>query len=243
MELDKNDNGPITKVISRISEHCFGVKLYDDEYGLTAEMFYINNKDNLKGEIIRLDLGDKDYFLLLLRFCSLLSDDYDNVDALDAFNTFQTKLRGFLEKLGFFTITNLELEVFEGKSAVMMGTSPRGIIKVDFIDKTQYYRDFFNNNYNIKSLEGADCVYLMLNNDTSLIKIGTSKKPEYRERTLHSKEPSIFIIAKWRCSKEVEKQLHTKFSNKRIRGEWFRLTLTELTNLEEFMKPYEGGEG
>jgi len=238
LKLDKEDNGPINNVISRISNHCFVVKLYDDEYGLTVEMFYINNLNGLKGDVINLNVNDQDYYLLLLQFCALLSDSYTNVDALDAFNTFQTKLRGFLEKSGFFTTTNLELKKFEGKGAVMMGTSPRGIIKVDFIDKPQYYHDFFNNNYISETVEGNDYVYLMLNNDTSLIKIGTSKKPKYRERTLHSQEPAIHIIAKWCCGKEVEKKLHNKFDHKRVRGEWFRLSLKELIDIEEFMKPY-----
>ncbi|MBK7426501.1 MAG: GIY-YIG nuclease family protein [Saprospiraceae bacterium] len=234
-EIDKNDNGPINKVITRIERHCFGVQLLDDQFGLTAEMFYINHDDSLKGYLIQIDLNDRDYFYLLLHFCVFLADNFKEVDALTSFNIFQDKLRGFLEKLGFFTITNLEIEKFKGKNAVMATTSKRGIFKLDFIDKPQFYRDFFKDSYK-EFTEGIEYVYLMLNSDTSLIKIGTSKNPGYRERTLHSKEPKVYLIALWECKKSVEKELHKKYSHKKIRGEWFRLTIKELIEIDEFMK-------
>jgi hypothetical protein len=234
--FDKSDNGPINNVIAKIERHCFGTKLYDDRLGLTAEMFYINHDISLKGDVIRIDVNDQDYFQLLLRFCVLLSNDYSEVDALDAFNTFQTKLRGFLEKRGFFTVTSLELKQFQGKNGIMVSSSERGIFKLDFIDKAQFYRDYFNNNYKCEISANKEYVYLMLNSDTSLIKIGTSTNPKYRERTLHSQEPSIYLIAVWCCKSDVETELHRKFSHKRVRGEWFRLTLYELKEIEDFME-------
>jgi len=96
-------------------------------------MFYIDGKQELQGDIIQLNVRDPHYCELLLRFCVMLADHYQEVDALAAFNTFQTKLRGFLEKYGFFTVTSQELKPFRGKSAVMMSSASKGIIKVDFI--------------------------------------------------------------------------------------------------------------
>jgi len=234
-EFDREDNGPINNVITGIDLHCYGARLYDDHLGLAADFYYINGEHRTKGEIIvQLNLQDKDYFALLLRFVVLLSNNY-SVDAIDAFNTFQKKLRGFLEKRGFFTTTNLELEQFKGQSAVMVSLAGRGIFKLEFIDKTQYYRDFFNNNFALEITEQKEYVYLMVNNDTSLIKIGTSKNPVYRERTLHSQEPGINLIAMWCCGKNIERKLHVKFSHKRVRGEWFRLTIPDLAEIETFM--------
>jgi len=235
LKLEKEDNGPINNVIAGISRHCYGVRLYDDHHGLSADMFYISGVKELKGDIIELNLRDANYFEMLLRFCVLLADDYGDIDALDAFNTFQQKLRGFLEKLGFFTTTSLELKRFKGKNAVMMSSAARGIFTLDLIDKTEFYRDFFNNISEQEIQKGKEYVYLMVNTDTSLIKIGKSNNPGYRERTLHSQEPTIHIIAIWCCSREVEKKLHTKFHNKRVRGEWFRLTIADLTEIEKFM--------
>ena len=235
LRLDQEDNGPINNVIAGIATHCYGAKLYDDDHGLLAEMFYINGKRDLRGDIIRLDVKDRDYYELLLRFCILLSDEYNEVDALGAFNTFQQKLRGFLEKQQFFTVTSLELKPFKGQNAVMVSSASRGIIKLDFIESKEFYRNFFNNIADQPVEKGKEYVYLMVNTDTALIKIGKSIDPVYREKTLHSKEPSVHLIALWCCGKQVEKELHAKFSHRRVRGEWFRLTIPDLTALEKIM--------
>jgi len=72
-------------------------------------------------------------------------------------------------------------------------------------------------------------VYLMEDTANGRYKIGMSKKPEYRERTLQSEKPEITLI----CSKmyssrdearKIEKELHQRFKNNRIRGEWFNLS-------------------
>lgn len=234
LKFDEDDNGPINNVIAGIALHCFGVKLYDDIHGLSAEMFYINGKDELRGDIIQLDVKNTNYYDLLLRFCVLLANDYEEVDALRAFNTYQQKLRDFLEKQKFFTVSSLELHQFNGQ-AVMMSSAPRGIIILDFIDPKKFYRDFFHNIADQHVEKDREYVYLMLNTDTSLIKIGKSNNPIYREKTLHSQEPSVHLIAMWCCDQIVEKRLHMKFSHKRIRGEWFRLTIPDLTEIEKIM--------
>ncbi len=236
LKFDKADNGPINNVIAGINKHCYGARLYDDEHGLTVEMFYINNDNTLKGDIIRLDLNEDNYFELLFQFCVLLANEYAGVDTINAFNTFQTKLRGFLEKSGFFTTTSQELKQFEGKSVVMMAISQRGIFNLKLIDKVDFLRNFFSNYDSVTDTTSVrEFVYLMINTDTSLIKIGSSKNPAYRERTLHSQEPVVHLIAKWNCAKELEKRMHEKYKHKRIRGEWFRLDLNDLKEIETFM--------
>lgn len=234
-EFDKSDNGQINNVIVKLEKHCFMVELIDDEIGLATRMAYINNHKELTGDIICLDLDDKNYFELLFRFCDMLANCYIDLNAIDIFNLFQSRLRTFLEKTGFFTITSLEVQNLKGQEALLMGSSKRGFRIIKLIDKVQFYRDYFNNNYNLKTLINQEYVYLMLNNETSLIKIGTSRKPHYREKTLHSQEPAIHIIALWCCKKEIEKELHAKYCSKRIRGEWFRLTLTDLKEIEKYM--------
>ena len=235
LKFEQEDNGPINNVVAGIDRHCYGVRLFDDQHGLSAEMFYIDGVKSLKGDIIQLELRDKDYYELLLRFCVLLADLYPDVYALDAFYTFQKKLRGFLEKLGFTTVTSMELERFSGQDAVLMCASPRGFFKIDVMEPKQFYRDFFGNIIPQKTENDKDYLYLMVNTDTSLIKIGRSNNPVYRERTLHSQEPNIHLVAIWCCAKDIEKQLHVKFNHKRVRGEWFRLTIPDLSEIERFM--------
>jgi hypothetical protein len=231
-KLDKEDNGPINNVIANLADQCYGAKLYDD---LTVDMFFVVKPGRLRGDIITLHIDDPDYYILLMKFCSMLADENEQVDALGAFNTFQSRLRGFLEKNGYFTISSLELEQFKGKDAVGMVVNEKGYKVLRFIDKKNYYRNFFNNNINIPKSKDKNYVYLMLNEDTSLIKIGYSNDPSYRERTLHSKEPAVHLIACWEASKEKERALHKMFDSKRRRGEWFRLTFPELAELEKYM--------
>jgi hypothetical protein len=233
LELDKEDNGAIHNVISGINRNCFGVKLFDDQASLLVHMFFINNLNQLKGDIICLEIDDPEYFTLLLRFCLMIADDYEEIDAINAFNIFQTRLRSFLEKMGFFTTTTMELKMFEGKNAVGASSIPIKVIRL--IDKVEFLRELFDNNYKLKSEEDREYVYLMVNEETSLIKIGTSIKPHYREKTLHSQEPKIFIIAVWCCDKALERELHKKYSKSRVRGEWFRLKLRELEEIGKFM--------
>jgi len=41
------------------------------------------------------------------------------------------------------------------------------------------------------------------------------------------------------CPKELEKELHQQFSNKRIRGEWFELNDKDINTIIEKMKEYQ----
>lgn len=84
-------------------------------------------------------------------------------------------------------------------------------------------------------------VYLMLDTTNNYYKIGMSNKPEYREKTLQGDKPSIELL----CSKEypnkgiarsIEQALHSNFSSKRIRGEWFELDLMEVQNILDTLK-------
>ena len=63
--------------------------------------------------------------------------------------------------------------------------------------------------------------YLMKNKRNSLYKIGKSKNPKHREKTLQSQEPEISIVKIW--NKDIERDLHIKYDEYRVRGEWFKL--------------------
>lgn len=236
IELNKLDNGPLNNVICNIEESCYGARLYNDDYGLTAEMYYVNNKKIINGKIISIDIKDGDYNNLLLQFCEMLSNTYPDTDTIDSFNNFQKLIRGFLEKAGFFTISRQECDKFKNKNPIFFSIKHQNILIIEFINKVQFLRDFFNNNYETKTKINSNYIYLMVNTITSYIKIGTSKNPRFREKTLQSQEPHIHLIAKWECNKEIEKKLHYKFQNKRKRGEWFCLTLSDLKDLENFME-------
>lgn len=71
--------------------------------------------------------------------------------------------------------------------------------------------------------------YLMRDKSTGLVKIGRSKSPYIRERTLQSQKPTIEIMMI--CDSNIERELHRKYKSKRIRGEWFNLTESDIKNI------------
>jgi len=79
-------------------------------------------------------------------------------------------------------------------------------------------------------------VYLMHDKSNGFYKIGISKDPQYRERTLQSEKPTIEKI----CAKEfptrpiaeaIESALHKSYGAKRLRGEWFNLDEADVINI------------
>ena len=84
-------------------------------------------------------------------------------------------------------------------------------------------------------------VYLMCDSKNGYHKIGISKTPEYRERTLQSEKPTIEMV----CAKEypsrkiaeaIESALHKVYERERIRGEWFNLSKTDVIMIQKTLQ-------
>lgn len=71
--------------------------------------------------------------------------------------------------------------------------------------------------------------YLMVDGRTKYVKIGKSLKPKVRERTLQSEVPLIRLFAI--CERDVEVDLHEEYASKRLRGEWFRLSKSDIDKI------------
>lgn len=71
--------------------------------------------------------------------------------------------------------------------------------------------------------------YLMIDENTGLVKIGRSNNPVKREKTLQSEKPTISLLAVSELDSECE--LHKKYKSKNVRGEWFDLSSHELSQL------------
>ena len=72
-------------------------------------------------------------------------------------------------------------------------------------------------------------------------KIGISSDPNYREKTLQSKQPEIETVVhrkfiNRKLAKDFENELHIKYDSKRIRGEWFDLNSIEINQIIQLMK-------
>ena len=85
----------------------------------------------------------------------------------------------------------------------------------------------------VNTLEKTAFVYLMIDNRNGLHKIGKSKDPKYREKTLQSEVPSVELVFKCNGYTELEYKLHEKFADKRVRGEWFNLDSKDIIELKK----------
>jgi hypothetical protein len=90
---------------------------------------------------------------------------------------------------------------------------------------------FLENEFNKEILYNDlnfDCTktYIMKDNNTGFYKIGKSVNPRLRERTLQSEKPSIKMIKVF--DKDIEKELHNKYKEFRVRGEWFDLNKIQI---------------
>jgi hypothetical protein len=83
-------------------------------------------------------------------------------------------------------------------------------------------------------------VYVMIDKITGFYKIGISNNPVYREKTLMSQKPTIELLFKKEysdrdTSRFIESSIHTLFSAKRVRGEWFDLTEDDLSKVKSIL--------
>lgn len=67
-------------------------------------------------------------------------------------------------------------------------------------------------------------LYLIRNERNGYYKIGISRNPFDRVRTLQSEEPELSLIGHWEADIEKERYWHNVFKDCRLRGEWFSLS-------------------
>ena len=79
-------------------------------------------------------------------------------------------------------------------------------------------------------------LYIMKDTSTGYHKIGISKNPQYREKTLQSEKPTIEIV--WVSdsttikARDIEKALHSYFEHRRTRGEWYNLSSHQIESIK-----------
>ncbi|CAH1002632.1 hypothetical protein LEM8419_03504 [Neolewinella maritima] len=77
-------------------------------------------------------------------------------------------------------------------------------------------------------------IYMMRDHHSGATKIGRSKRPTVRERTLQSEKPDIEMIGYWPGTNADEMRLHAIYAHKRVRGEWFDLTEDEVCSVRTY---------
>lgn len=84
-------------------------------------------------------------------------------------------------------------------------------------------------------------VYIMKDEKNGCHKIGISNRPEYREKTLQSDKPFIVMLQakefpSRKMARAFESALHSTYSEKNIRGEWFDLSPEEVDEVINALK-------
>lgn len=106
------------------------------------------------------------------------------------------------------------------------------------IASTQVYitsiKEIEKENHPLKSGDVFTYVYLMIDKNTGYYKIGRSKRPSFREKTLQSEKPTVELLHSFEAEKKDEKELHSMFSHKRIRGEWFDLSGSDIETVKNY---------
>jgi hypothetical protein len=75
--------------------------------------------------------------------------------------------------------------------------------------------------------------YLMEDTRNGMIKIGKSRNPERREKTLQSEAPSVEMRIAVPTESDFESELHGEFDHLRRRGEWFEFSSSEIKTVIE----------
>jgi hypothetical protein len=162
-------------------------------------------------------------------FSARLSAFNSDLDFFNVFNTFQHYRQSSLELQNYFTF---DPNTSPEGTLVTIG---RKIIPVERLQRLAYLRTLYENVVDKPHLDPLNKIYLMLDDTNGLIKIGRSKNPKVRERTLQSEKPKTYILAAWTAPIQVEKELHNRYDSKKQRGEWFRLTINDLCEIKEYM--------
>ena len=225
----------VNNVIVGLNDECFGLRLFDDPEKVFYQLFYINGTKGLSGLLLDMTLYNPNRDDIVFLFSNHLTQEFQHLDAIDVFNTFQQYTRSMLEKEGHFTISSLEMEKFKGKDSTIIAKGVKGISIIPLIEKVEFLRQYFGQRHTIEIKEDQNYIYLMLNKRNGLVKIGTSIRPKFREKTLQGEEPEIYLISIWQAPREIEKELHKRFSDKKKRGEWFKLKSRDLKDIKDRM--------
>lgn len=228
------ENPDIMNVVRGVNRKALATS-YNDKEEL-FEMYFFGENDGAVGYCLKLKFNQETYFDYLISFCFFLAREFTFIKPIHIYNGYIHQLRTYFESAGIMTVTETDKKAIikdYGSGGVMM--HPHGIIYLRDIKEIDFYEQLFG--YSTKGFEPKEdkkYVYLIFNERSGYFKIGRSKNPLKREKTLQAEEPEIALLKIWEAEPSFEKMLHTKYSSLRKRGEWFELTFKELYTLKDY---------
>ncbi len=110
-------------------------------------------------------------------------------------------------------------------------------LKENVMTRDEISKSFDEESEKDNKVDDSCYLYLMKDFNTGFHKIGISNSPEHREKTLQSEKPTIEMVcnkkySSRRMARSFEQALHKTFSEKRVRGEWFDLDISDVEEIE-----------
>jgi len=234
---DKTDEARINNVVTGLCEDFSTIGIISEENELIYEIVFGSNLNGLWGKSLKLDTklapGERDG--LVLMFSQQISLN-TKTNMIDLFNTFQFARRSVYESYKYLTVNPETFTKYNDPNPLIIAKNVKGVIPVRIIDKTEYYKMIFDN-IDLDNIDkSTKHVYLMYNERNNYIKIGQSKNPKLREKTLQGEEPKLHLLAIWQAPVKIEKELHSLYKDKSVRGEWFDLSFSDLQEIKQFME-------
>lgn len=231
----------INNVVIGINRNCYSIA-FDDKKSIFY-FSYVGWHEELEGWIFKIKFKIDHFYEFIAAFAYVICQDKENMDMVDIYNTYIKQMRSVLEQSGIITVTNAEYKKLQHEyrdpNPLIISKSP--IEAVLLLDKSEFYNQLLGIKTEHTFTDGKNHVYIILNPRTNLFKIGRSKNPLKREKTLQSEEPDIILLKAWEADAPFETYLHKKFQNKRHRGEWFKLSLRDLLEINEMKCGYDKG--
>ena len=226
----------INNVLDGLSVQALGIT-GDDPFD-TYSAIYMNAEGIVRGFEFKNSLKAELHDDLLLCFCCKMEHEFGLVNAIDLYNNMQRFMRTWLERLGYLTMATQMadklLTLGPSVEILPMGLHKSKMRLIPYLDKVGLYAEIFEDLMG-KPDGHTNMGYLMLNGRHGLVKIGRSKRPRGRERTLQGEDPWLELLACWPAPVAQENLLHKHFATKRERGEWFRLQVRDIYRLKDLL--------
>lgn len=201
------------------------------------ELVYIaENPDSqtIEGYELQYKFESQNHADIVLAYCSFIVDKFPFENLVRLYNTYIDQMRSVFSQEGIEVITQADIDQIRskyGRGGTLAAKAPCVYLRT--LTEKELYRELFSFDYSSFAIEDdKKYVYLIHSQSNGYFKIGYSKNPLKREKTLQAEEPDISLLKIWEGDGALEKSLHQKYSHLRVRGEWFELTIRELFELK-----------
>jgi hypothetical protein len=134
----------------------------------------------------------------------------------------------------FFTskISELEDMLYDSENEVKCLESYLSNVRFklnDALKDKELAHKFMSKTKKTRTSNFSSKTYLIKEDNTKFYKIGKSIDPVKREKTLQREKPNIKLIKVW--EDDIERELHKKYKDQRVRGEWFVLSKIQVKHI------------